>query len=99
VKVCNVPFIEAAREVLSTGLAHEPLDIPTAKRERTRTKPKRPAFRLPQKSQSNDSMTRYLLSRGISLSVIERCIKDGVLYEGRCLCSPVCVFVGRDGSG
>jgi hypothetical protein len=99
VKVCNTPFIEAAREVLSTGLAHEPLDIPTTKRERTRTEPKRSAFRLPPKSQSNDDMMRYLLSRGISQTVILRCIEDGVLYEGKCLCSPACVFVGRDDSG
>jgi hypothetical protein len=99
VKVCNVPFIEAAREALSTGLAHEPFDIPTAKRERARTEPKRPAFRLPQKSQSNDEMTRYLLSRGISQDIIERCVWDGVLYDGRRLSHPACVFVGRDGNG
>jgi hypothetical protein len=99
VKVQGMVFIEAVREVLSTGLAHEPVNIPVTRRERTRPIPERPVFKLPTPAAGNDNLTRYLLSRGISQSIIERCIKDGILYESRYLCSPACVFVGRDDDG
>jgi hypothetical protein len=92
-------FIEAVREVLATGLAHESLNIPVTRRERVRPQPERPVFRLPKKSPNNDNLIRYLLTRGISQDIIERCIEDGILYENRYLCSPACVFVGRDDDG
>jgi hypothetical protein len=92
-------FIEAVREVLATGLAHESLNIPVTRRERVRPQPERPVFKLPKKSPTNDNLIRYLLTRGISQSIIERCIKDGILYESRYLCNPACVFVGRDEDG
>lgn len=99
IKVCDIPFIEAVREVLSTGLAHEPLDIPLSVRQRTAPEPKRPLFALPEREGNNDNAIRYLRSRGISRNVIERCIADGVLYESRYRSNPVCVFVGRDELG
>jgi hypothetical protein len=96
VKVQGVVFIEAVREVLSTGLAHEPVNIPVTRRERVLPVPERPVFKLPKKSPNNDNLIRYLLTRGISQDIIERCIEGKILYESRYLCSPACVFVGRD---
>jgi hypothetical protein len=89
-------FIDAAREVLSTGLAREPVFVPFQPRERRSAKPECPAFSLPPQAPSNDNLTRYLLSRGTSLNVINEAIRDGNLYEGSYRGSPVCVFVGRD---
>jgi hypothetical protein len=99
VKVQGMDFIEAVREVLSTGIATEPLDIPMTRRATTRTEPKRPVFKLSSRAENNDNLTRYLLARGISRTVIDRCIAEGILYEGRYLCSPVCVFVGHGEDG
>jgi hypothetical protein len=99
VKVDGMGFIDAAREVLSTGLAREPAFIPFQPRARQAAKPKRPAFLLPAAAANNDDLTRYLLGRGISLNVINEAIADGNLYESKYLGSPVCVFVGRDADG
>jgi hypothetical protein len=96
VKMEGMGFIDAAREVLATGLAREPAFIPFQPRQRQATKPERPAFLLPKAAADNDNLTRYLLSRGISLSVINEAIRDGNLYESSYQGFPVCVFVGRD---
>ena len=96
VGVERMSFIDAAREVLSTGLARELVFIPFKPRERQAAKPERPAFLLPRAAQTNDNMTKYLLSRGISFNVINEAIRDGNLYESRYQGFPVCVFVGRD---
>jgi hypothetical protein len=89
-------FIDAAREVLSMGIAREPVFIPMQPLSRQPQQSERPAFNLPLKSQNNDNLIRYLLSRGISIEVIRQAIDDGNIYEGRYLGSPVCVFVGHD---
>jgi hypothetical protein len=99
VKVQGMGFIEAVREVLAAGIATELLDIPVTRRKATRTKPRCPVLRLPPRAQSNDNVICYLLSRGISQDIIKRCIAEGILYEGRYLCSPACVFVGHDEGG
>jgi hypothetical protein len=99
VKMEGMGFIDAAREVLSTGLAREPVFVPFQPRQRQTAKPERPAFSLPTAAATNDNLTRYLLGRGISLNVIGEAIADGNLYEGSHRGYPVCVFVGRDVSG
>jgi hypothetical protein len=96
VSVEQMSFIDAAREVLATGLAREPVFIPFQPRQRQATKPERPAFLLPKAAQANDNLTRYLLGRGISPNVISEAIRDGNLYESSYQGFPVCVFVGRD---
>jgi hypothetical protein len=99
VSVERMSFIDAARAVLSTGLAKEPVFVPFKPRQRAVTKPERPTFLLPKAAADNSNAIRYLLSRGISLSVINEAVKDGNLYESRYQGSPVCVFVGRDAEG
>jgi hypothetical protein len=101
VKMQGMNFIDAAREVLTSGLSHEPLDMPITPTAGTRTRPEamRPAFKLPPRSRTNDNVKCYLLSRGISLNTIEYCMSDGTLYEGRFMCNPACVFVGYDEGG
>lgn len=65
------------------------------------TAPSRPVERqglwLPQRSSSNYRVTAYLQSRGIGKSLIDRCIKAGILYES----TPYhnAVFVGKDRTG
>jgi hypothetical protein len=97
VKIEGMGFIDAAREVLSTGLAREPVDIPLSPRQRQWAE--RPALSLPSQVKSSGNAVSYLLSRGISPNVISQAIADGNLYEGRHQGSPVCVFVGRDADG
>jgi hypothetical protein len=87
-------FIDAVREVLSTGIADKPLVLPLSRR--TRRRAERTTFRLPPPAQDNDRLTGYLLSRGITHGIIKRCIDAGTVYEGRYQSCAVCVFVGYD---
>jgi hypothetical protein len=102
VKVEGMGFIDAARELLATGLATEPLDIPVTSRQRsaaTAAEQKHPPLSLPPRAKDNDNLAAYLKSRGIGQDIIERCIADGIIYEGRHQGASVCVFVGRDDKG
>ena len=99
IRIDGMSFIDAAREVLSTGLTSPPLDLPLQPRERIKSKPERPAFSLPKKAENNDNLIRYLCSREISSGVIQEAINDGNLYESRYWGSSACVFVGRDANG
>ena len=52
---------------------------------------------LPDRSETNEKITKYLAGRGISKELIEACIRKGVLFES--LPYHNCVFVGLDQNG
>ena len=52
---------------------------------------------LPEKSETNDEVIRYLTERMIDKDLVEACIRSGVLYES--LPYHNCVFVGMDNDG
>ena len=52
---------------------------------------------LPEKSETNLEVIRYLTGRGIDRDIIKECIDEGVLYES--LPYHNCIFVGYDESG
>ena len=52
---------------------------------------------LPEKSETNLEVIRYLSSRGIDRDIIKECIEEGLLYES--LPYHNCIFVGYDESG
>jgi hypothetical protein len=57
---------------------------------------KQKPFTLPKPNRNADRATAYLRGRGISMDVINRCIKAGLLYESG---NHRCVFVGKDEKG
>ena len=54
-------------------------------------------FVLPTPNWNNAKVTAYLLKRGIDGEIIEKCIRDGILYQTQKYGN--CCFVGRDNSG
>ena len=52
---------------------------------------------LPEKSETNLEVIRYLTGRGIDVEIIKDCIDEGLLYES--LPYHNCIFVGFDESG
>jgi hypothetical protein len=97
IKVRGVSFVDAVRDILSTGLMNGPISIPIS--PRARAAPKRAGFRLPAKERYGRNMVRYLQERGIHPDIINKCVGAGILYEGRYRSEPVCVFTGRDEGG
>jgi len=82
----NMPFVEAVQYICGCcrNLTVEMKPIP----EKT---PK--AFSLPKPYSNNKKVIEYLSLRGISRDIIDRCIKDGILYEDT---RHNCCFIGRD---
>lgn len=88
VKVEGVPFVDA----VLTLCKESPCTIPPP----SRPEPEK-EFVLPPAAENNRRVFAYLLKRGISRTVIEACVRAGILYE-----SADChnaVFVGKDESG
>ena len=52
---------------------------------------------LPQKNGNADRVTEYLFGRGIDYSLIQECIAEGIIFEGRKYHNAV--FVGKDAGG
>lgn len=90
VLVENVPFVDAVAQLLDKAPripAQNSITLPS----------KQPAeFKLPKKNGNNDRVIAYLMQRGISNEVIEKCVKEGILFEDA---RHNCCFVGRDEQG
>lgn len=93
VKVREMSFVDAVNCLSKHHLAPA-----SAKLSREATpKPKR--LLLPPRHSDPSKAVMYLASRGIDRSVIERCIKNGTVYESRHGSLSNVVFVGRDDKG
>lgn len=92
IKVKEVPFVEAV-ETITGKTASYPLPIPKAE-----SKPLKPKLLiLPDKSASTNQISEYLFGRGIDLTIINDCIKKGLIFES--LPHHNVVFVGKDAKG
>ena len=86
----GVPFVEAVRLLCEESPGFVPTPPEQVERER-------PPFKLPLKAPTNERITRYLLGRGISKTVIQYCIERKILYESAEYHN--CVFLGKDTQG
>ncbi|MCL1882470.1 MAG: DUF3991 and toprim domain-containing protein [Defluviitaleaceae bacterium] len=95
VKIRGVHFVDAVLS-LTGGYAIPPEQDMTASKARPPPKPpsKPKPFTLPKPNRNADRVVAYLRGRGISKTVINRCILAGLLYEND---KHRCVFVGKDG--
>jgi hypothetical protein len=88
IHVEGIPFVDAVLMLCDEPIQRNVLaPLPAEKR----------SFSLPTANSNNYQVESYLLSRGIALSVIHECIRQGILYES--IPYHNAVFVGRDASG
>ena len=90
VGVEQMSFVEAVQHICHCirfdGCAQRPAPLP---------KPVT-AFVLPKRNGNNMRVTDYLMQRGLSRTLIEKCIAEGLLYEDT---RHNCCFVGKDQNG
>jgi hypothetical protein len=91
IKVRGLKFTDALGKILQGEAAKPPVFM----QEKQPDKAKR--LLLPERSETNDHVIRYLTGRGIDRDLIDACIHRGVLYES--LPFHNCVFVGFDEKG
>jgi len=102
VKIRGVHFVDAVLS-LTDGIylsQYQEKTTPKAKpppklQSSQSSKPLKPLI-LPKPNKNNDKAVAYLRRRGISMTVINRCINAGLLYESN---KYRCVFVGKDDNG
>lgn len=94
IKVRDMAFTDAVNHLTGCHCAPAPM---TTSPKKTASEPKR--LLLPPMHSDSSKAVAYLESRGITPSIIERCMKAGLIYESRRgnLCNVV--FVGRDNHG
>ena len=98
INVESMTFTEAMHLVLSVKnqLYLSPEFNKPGRVKRSHNKPDKP-FELPVKADDNNRAIAYLRCRGISMDIIKRCIRQGLIYQDK-LHGNV-VFVGKDISG
>jgi hypothetical protein len=94
VKVRGVNFVDAVQSLTGEYEISGYKEKPQPK-AMPQPKPQKP-FVLPKPNRNNDKIIAYLRGRGISMDIINRCIKAGILYEST---NHRCVFVGKDENG
>lgn len=90
IKVREYSFVEAVETL--TGITADWKPPPPAVKK---DEPK--VLLLPEKNPSADRVTDYLFGRGIDYSLIQECIAEGIIYEGKKYHNAV--FVGKDTGG
>lgn len=93
-KVKGLPFIEAMR-ILSDGREITPISKAIIGEKGSREEKRK--LLLPEKSETNLEVIRYLTSRGIDKEIIRDCIDEELLFES--LPYHNCIFVGYDETG
>lgn len=87
IKVQGLTLYEAVNRILGKGFG-----VPNINRLPQKTEPK--VFELPERADNNDKIIEYLSRRGISKTVINYCIENGMLYQSKDMNNVV--FVGFD---
>ncbi|MCM1269854.1 MAG: DUF3991 and toprim domain-containing protein [Faecalibacterium sp.] len=87
VKVQGLSLHEAVGRILGRSLS-----APNISKSLPKTESK--VFELPEKADNNDKIIAYLSCRGISKTIIDYCIENGLIYQGRGRNNVV--FVGYD---
>lgn len=90
IKVREYSFVEAVEALTGITADWKPPSLAVKKDE-----PK--VLLLPEKNPSADRVTDYLFGRGIDYSLIQECIAEGIIYEGKKYHNAV--FVGKDAGG
>jgi len=93
IKVRGVHFVDAVQSL--TGGCAIDYKVRDAPVHASPPKPQK-TFTLPKPNRNADRVTAYLRGRGIGKDIINRCIRDGILYES---VNHRCVFVGKDENG
>lgn len=86
-KVKGFTLYEAVDRILGKGF-----NVPNIRNTALNTEPK--VFELPERADNNDKVIAYLSRRGISKTVINYCIENGMLYQSKGTNNVV--FVGFD---
>ena len=89
--VKNMSFMEAVRHICECSKMPYRITVPIPKKETDKI------LVLPEKANNNEKAIRYLTGRGISKSVIDYCIANGLLYESKVASSVI--FIGCDENG
>lgn len=76
IKVQGLTLYEAVNRILGKGYS-----VPSISNTALKTEPK--VFELPERANNNDKAIAYLSSRGISKTVINYCIENGMLYQSK----------------
>lgn len=76
IKVQGLTLYEAVDRILSKDFSVSNISISSPK-----TEPK--VFELPERADNNDKIIAYLSQRGISKTVINYCIENGMLYQSK----------------
>ena len=87
IKVKGLTFYEAASRILGKSFS-----VPDISKPPPKTEPK--VFELPERADNNDRIIAYLSRRGISKTVINYFIENGMLYQSKDMNNVV--FVGFD---
>lgn len=90
IKVREYSFVEAV-EMLTGITADWKPPPPVVKKDEPKV------LLLPEKNANADRVTDYLFGRGIDFSIIQDCIAEGIIFEGRKYHNAV--FVGKDKNG
>ena len=94
IKVKGMQFMDAMKILTKEGTDLHDTDAKISRKPDCDVKRK---LLLPDKSETNFEVIRYLTSRGIDSDVIKACIDEGLLYES--LSYHNCIFVGFDETG
>ena len=94
IKVKGMQFMDAMKILTKEGTDLHDTDATISRKPDCDVKRK---LLLPDKSETNFEVIRYLTSRGIDSDVIKACIDEGLLYES--LPYHNCIFVGFDETG
>ena len=94
IKVKGYPFIEAMQLLTEDRNMPARSDVNYVD---TKKDPDRRKLLLPEKSETNLEVIKYLTGRGIDPEIIRDCIDEGLLYES--LPYHNCIFVGYDETG
>ena len=94
IKVKGMQFMDAMKILTKEGTDIHDTDAKISRKPDCDVKRK---LLLPDKSETNFEVIRYLTSRGIDSDVIKACMDEGLLYES--LPYHNCIFVGFDETG
>lgn len=87
IKVRGLGFREAVQMITGQVAKQPPVSLYPGKKE----------LRLPEKSDTNDKVIKYLTGRGIDEEIIKECIEKGIIYQAKSYGNVV--FVGKDEEG
>ena len=91
IKVKEYDFVEAVEILTGQALADWKPPPPAVKKDEPKV------LLLPEKNANCDKVTEYLFGRGIDYQLIQDCIAEGIIFEGRKYHNAV--FVGKDKNG